>query len=269
MTSPGQGNRDSGSMRQPSLANLLARHLDQQAKAHAEGVASPDLAGEVVPHDAGLVQAIDAKQAWQEAIAVAKYYGTADSPTLQPPPDWPQVVMMHEPAVALPFCFGNFPQLVRNYQELYRSAIQPDLRPLSDRPIDAPGLVEWAGQASAAKQLPALLLALGALRLAKQFEEADKLVQAHEAGLPPRWQGAWANEKAALAWHRGQFDEALGQWQGMAPSVPVLFNRAMAALFRGRPADVKPALTEAVSQLPDTSAWHHLGQLYLLLMNPA
>ncbi len=74
-----------------------------------------------------------------------------------------------------------------------------------------------------------------------------------------------ANEEAALAWHRGQTEEALAAWQAQKASVPVLFNRGMAALFLGRSAEAQASLTEAVTQLPDTSAWHHLGHLYLAL----
>jgi hypothetical protein len=45
----------------------------------------------------------------------------------------------------------------------------------------------------------------------------------------------------------------------------VSFNRGMAALFCGQHAEARIALSEAVKQLPDTTAWHHLGQLYLTL----
>jgi hypothetical protein len=88
---------------------------------------------------------------------------------------------------------------------------------------------------------------------------ADALLKATEASVPPPWRAACANEKPALAWQRGQFEEARAQWQAMTPTVPVLFNRGMAALFCGRPAEARAALTEAVAQLPDTGAWHHLG----------
>jgi hypothetical protein len=39
----------------------------------------------------------------------------------------------------------------------------------------------------------------------------------------------------------------------------------MASLFLGRAAEARSALQQAVEQLPDTSAWHHLGHLYLTL----
>jgi hypothetical protein len=54
-------------------------------------------------------------------------------------------------------------------------------------------------------------------------------------------------------------------WQAQEASVPVLFNRGMAALFLGRAAQAREPLTQAVAGLPETSAWHHLAQLYLAL----
>src|SRR5262249_31777154 len=124
-------------------------------------------------------------------------------------------------------------------------------------------LAEWAQQNSSAKKPQHLLLALGTLRLAKQFDAADAIMHADDANVPPSWRDAWANEKAALTWERGQCDDALARWQGMQVSVPVLFNRGMAALFCGRAAEAKKPLTEAVDQLPESSGWHHLGRLYL------
>jgi hypothetical protein len=47
--------------------------------------------------------------------------------------------------------------------------------------------------------------------------------------------------------------------------VPVLFNRGMAALFLGDAAEARTCLNQAVQQLPEESAWHHLGRLYLAL----
>jgi hypothetical protein len=219
--------------------------------------------GEMTPYEVGPVQPIDARPAWDAALAVVKFYGPAEARPIQAPPQWSQLVAAHEPETALPFCVGNFPQLVRNFQTLTQSKNLAELRPSAGRAVHAPTLTDWA---ASAKQFPRALVALGALRLAKQFDAADALVQANEASVPPQWRAAWANEKAALAWQRGRFDEARTQWASMPASVPVLFNRGMAALFCGRPAEARGALTEAVAQLPETSAWHHLGRLYLTMI---
>ena len=68
-----------------------------------------------------------------------------------------------------------------------------------------------------------------------------------------------------VALHCGRAEEALALWQAQPSSVPVLFNRGMAALFLGKAAEAKQALAEAIVKLPEASAWHHLGRLYLTL----
>ena len=80
--------------------------------------------------------------------------------------------------------------------------------------------------------------------------------------IPAEWRAAWTNEKAALAWHQGQTESARALWSAMEPSVPVLFNRGMAALFLGETAQGRAALDEAIARLPESSAWHHLARLY-------
>src|SRR5262249_34491554 len=106
---------------------------------------------------------------------------------------------------------------------------------------------------------------LGALRLAKQFDQARELLSAHQAEIPAGWRAGWANETAALAWHGGRWGEAFTVWQSQDKSVPVLFNRGMADLFREQPGQAGTWLAEAVSQLPESGPWHHLGRLYLTL----
>lgn len=247
--------------RQPTLASLLARQLARQAEDHALGLAAAEV-GDVTPYEVGPVQPIDARPAWEAAVAVLPHY-SGDGKNPQTPPQWAHLVSAHEPETALPFCVGNFPQLVRNFQALTQANDLAELRPSVGRPVHAPGLAEWALQTAA--KFPQALVALGALRLAKQFEAADELVQACQSRVPAQWQSAFDNEVAALAWQRGRFEEARRLWDAMPASVPVLFNRGMAALFCGAPAEARAPLEAAVKELPETNAWHHLGRLYLNL----
>ncbi len=107
-----------------------------------------------------------------------------------------------------------------------------------------------------------MLLAAGVLRLAHQFDEAADLLRRKP---PSEWQAAHANEEAALAWHRGRAEEAAALWRRQPESVPVLFNRGMAALFLGDAATARTSLDQAAAALPETGAWHHLARLYLAL----
>lgn len=250
---------------QPRLDDLLARYLKRQTEAHQAGLVDFN-PGKVTPYEAGPVQPIDPKLAWDAATAaLGAAQGTAK---LLPPPGWPQLVVGHEPAVALAFCVGNFPQLVRNFHLILQRADLTTLQPQAGRPNPVQGLEDWANQTAARAKYPQVLLALAALRLAKMFEQADRFVAAHESAVPDAWRAAWDNEKAALAWHRGQMEQAHDLWQTLEPSVPVLFNRGMADLFLGRPASAHASLANAVQGLPESSAWHHLGQLYLTLARP-
>jgi tetratricopeptide (TPR) repeat protein len=247
---------------QPPLSQMFAQYLERQMSAQAAGLALP-ATGEVVPHEAGPVQPIDPKLAWEESLAALRCYQPALKPrSLKAAPDWPALVASHEPVAALAFAAGNFPQLVRNLQPLLQGADLTTLRAPALRPLTATGLQEWAAQAT---HYPEVLVAVGALRLARQFEAAAELLRSQQDKVPAEWDAAVRNEEAALAWHRGRSEEALALWQAQPASVPVLFNRGMAALFLGRPAEAIPHLRQAVEQLPESSAWHHLGRLYLAL----
>jgi tetratricopeptide (TPR) repeat protein len=248
---------------QPPIAELFGRYLQQQITAHEHNLAMPESLGEVVPYDAAPAQPIDPRLAWDEALAALRPFG--DVRSCSAPADWPTLVVTHEPEMALAFAAGNYPQLVRNLIPLWRADNLAELRPASADSSSAPSLVSWAGETIRKQLYPQALLSIGALRLARQFEAATELTQRHESEIPAAWRAAWANEQAALAWHRGQAEEAQKLWQAQEATVPVLFNRGMAALFLGHPREARTALSQAVAQLPEDAAWHHLGRLYLAL----
>jgi hypothetical protein len=250
----------------PALSELLARYLERQASAQAAGLAAPEDGGEVVPFEAAPVQPVDPRLAWDESLAALHHFRPdADLRSVQASPDWPALVAGQEPAAALAFCVGNFPQLIRSLHPLWQAANLTDLRPAAGRPAPAPALLEWATPAAEKKQYPQALVALGALRLARQFDAAADLIRRHRAKVPAEWRLAWANEEAALAWHAGRADEAAAAWQAQPDSAPVLFNRGMAALFLGHSAKARSHLTAAAGRLPEDGAWHHLARLYLAL----
>jgi hypothetical protein len=249
-----------------SVTELFRQYLGRQMAAQAEGLGFADPDGQVVPHEAAPVQPVDPRLAWEDALAVVRWSKRGEAPVAalrwETPPDWPGLVAAQEPAIALAFCVGNFPQMVRNLQPLLSGGDLTALRQTPTRPANVPpALLQWA---NTVRGYPQLLLAASVLRLSRRFDEAHALLKA-PGKTPAEWQALRANEEAALAWHRGDAEEALTLWQAQKPSVPVLFNRGMAALFLGRPAGAGTALEQAVAQLPETSAWHHLGHLYLAL----
>lgn len=255
-----------------SLTELFRRYLHHQVAAQAEGLNLADPDGQVVPHEAVPVQPVDPRLAWEDALAVVRLeqtHSADEAISFSAPPEWPSLVATQEPAIAVPFCIGNFPQMVRNLQpfltgrDLSELRLREGLGNEKSRALCAPSAVmHWA---KTMRGYPQTLIAAGVLRLARRFKEAHELLLSNEPATA-NWQGLRANEEAALAWHRGNAEEALTSWQNQKPSIAVLFNRGMASLFLGQPADARLALEQAVSQLPEASAWHHLGQLYLALI---
>ncbi len=251
---------------QPSLSELLSGYLQRQTQDHAEGLASVAVSGEVEPYEAGPVQPIDARPAWEEAVAVITQMKAPGGKTWKAPPAWPQLVAAHAPAFDLALSLGNFPQLVRNLGPLLSAKDLAELRTRTHHQTpEAPALTSWAEQVSASGEFPTLILVVGALRLARQFDLAAHLIARHDGAVPASWRPVWDNEKAALAWHRGEVEDARRLWRAQPESAPVLFNRGMAALFTNQPAEARDLLSRAVAQLPEASAWHHLARLYLTL----
>jgi len=254
----------------PPLSELLTRYLQRQAAAQAAGLGSAATAGDVVPFEAVPVQPVDPRLAWEEALAALSLFRPgSDVRACKAPPEWALAVAAQEPAVAVALCVGNFPQMVRNLHPLLQVTDLTKLRPSGARPLAAPALADWAARAARKPQYPQALIALGSLRLLHDLDGVAERLAAVRAEAPEEWRAALANEEAALAWQRGQAEEAADRWQQQAPAAPVLFNRGMAALFLGRPGEARAALGQAVGQVPQTSGWHHLGQLYLTLAERA
>ncbi|HZZ77724.1 MAG TPA: hypothetical protein VFE62_04340 [Gemmataceae bacterium] len=246
-------------VQQPSLGDLLVRYLAKQADAQSLGISGFD--AEVTPYEVGPLQPLDPKLAWDEALTALTYFGKAPG-RVKAPPHWAQLVSGHESVVGIAFCVGNFPQLVRNYHQILALPNQAANRAGRAAAVD---LSDYVAQTSQKKGFPQILIALGALRLANQFDAADRYIAAHDVDVPAEWRLAWENEKAAIAWHAERCDEARKIWDGLEPTAPVQFNRGMAALFMGDIAAAKQHLRGAIALLPESSAWRHLGGLYLTL----
>lgn len=234
-----------------SVSDLFAKYLERQIEAHARGVGHADAGADATPFDAGPAQPIDPRLAWADAVAAASLTSVA-------PPEWPAIVQQQEPAVAVAFCLGNYPQLVRELRPLLSGEAVTPRQPAA-RALALPGLLAWA---EAASDEPKRYLAAGVARLARHFDLAEQLLAA-----PPSadWQTRHGNEVAALAWHRGEGEKALAMWRALPDSTPVWFNRGMAALFLGEAALAASSLDAALELLPETSAWHHLAALYRAL----
>lgn len=243
-----------------SLSSLMARYVEKQAKAHQDGLAAIVPDGEVLPYDSGPVQVIEPKIAWNDALIAADL----DSAEHRPCPEWSALVAAQEPAFAVAFCCGNYPQMVRSFVPMLQGDFVTPAPTKLPETFDTTVYLQWAEQ-SAQKEGSSALVAAAVLRLAAEHEAANNHLEQAKSSLEGPWQAAWLNERAAIQWHAGQHEEALKQWQSQEPSTTVLFNRGMALLFTGEAAQAHTALTEAVARIPENNSWHHLAQLYLTL----
>jgi hypothetical protein len=242
----------------PPMNDMLRNLIERRSAAHASGLAAVDRS-EVEPFEAVPAQVLDPKQAWQEASAAISNVG-AGKPGAAPA-DWPEIVAAMPPVVALPFAAGHFPQAVRDLQRLARSidSIQDSAESVAS--LEITKIEAWAAEQSG----PPALLAVGMLRLAGQLPRADKLLNKLEKKLLAEFQPFCTNERAANFWAAGKRSEAAKLWSALPETAPVLFNRGLACVFAGDKLSAQIHLPKAVSMIPESSGWHHLGRLYLAL----
>jgi hypothetical protein len=247
-------------MTQPSLPDLLARFLHQRA-------AEPDVAApasEVEPYQPANLAA-DPRRALADGMAAAGWLWPAGAAAYRPnrlemPPDWGALVLRLEPVPAVPLCLASFPQLVCDPAALAATTQwQPAVAP-----TPLPELASWGRHQLRRGQPQAALFTAAVLRLAGEVATAAELLEAAASALPADAAGLLANERAALAWQRGDRAEAVRLWESHPDSAaPVVqFNLALADLAEGRRAAAAARFARAAAGLAETSAWHHLAQLY-------
>jgi hypothetical protein len=260
---------DNAASNTPNLGELFQRYLQRQVAARSMGLGQAEHGseGDVLPYEAVPAQPIEPRLAWTEtvlALQTALGSGADGVQGLAVPPEWSNLIALQESCAALSFSAGNYPQRVRNLQPLLQAKRLSDLCVRQTRPVELDALTEWARKTCGSGTFPEVLLALGALRACRQFNLAKAMIEAR-ATVPPQAQGAWDNERAALAWEMGETEQARSMWNEQAASPEVLFNRGMAALFTDHAADARGPLSEAVRLIPERSGWHHLARLYLAL----
>ena len=122
----------------PPLSALFAEYLLGQTTAQAQGLGFAAPTGEVEPYESAPVQPIDPRQAWTDALAAADHFPGAKA-TWTPPADWPMLVAEQAPAVALAFCLGNYPQMVRDLHHCWGDGDLTAVRAVPAGAAAAPG----------------------------------------------------------------------------------------------------------------------------------
>lgn len=248
----------------PTIAALTSGFLSRIQDAETLAAAA-DALGEVEPHEVAIGYRAEPRLAWQESLEVLAAFGRTASP-IPAPAEWGGLVARQDGVAALPFALANYPQRVRDLGTLLQSADLRDLLPegVESTPVSS-GLLKWGGRHTEAGNLPHALIAAANYRAARDFDRAEETLKGLKVTVGAEWKSVLANEQAALLWHRGDYAKAAELWSALPDSVPVRFNRGMAALFLGDPVGARVHLKAAIAGLGDTSAWHHLASLYLAL----
>ncbi|MFO0799264.1 MAG: hypothetical protein U0804_17495 [Gemmataceae bacterium] len=244
---------------QPSLADLTNAFLTTRSDAATAAV--EPVGSEVEPHEVAAGFRVEPRTAWADATA------TLPASPAATPTEWATLVSLPVAAYAVPMAAGNFPQRVRDVAPLLGRFDAAALRP-SAAGTPAPGLSglrTWVVREAKKRTAAAALLAAGVARAAGELDWAAELLGDAESLCTGDDRGRWENERAALAWHRGDAADALARWEALPDAPAVRFNRGMAMLFLGRAADAKDVLTAAVQALPEGSGWRDLAELYRTL----
>lgn len=242
---------------QPSLADLMTRFLATRSDA---AFAAVEPAGsEVEPHEVAAGFRVEPRTAWADSTAALALAVPAT------PSEWATLVALPAAVFAVPMAAGNFPQRVKDVAPLLGKFDPAALRPSGGDPAPGlSGLRAWVVREAKKRTAGSALLAAGVARAAGELDWAAELLADAEPLCTAADRARWENERAALAWHRGEAADALARWAGMADAPAVRFNRGMALLFTGRCAEAKAALAAAVEALPE-GGWRDLAELYRTL----
>jgi hypothetical protein len=159
--------------------------------------------------------------------------------------------------------------MVRSIAPLVHVQDFVSLRPRGGQPLASESLLGWSDAGPEGAAGAEALIGLGLLRLARLFPQANALKETLRPRLGAEWRAVFENEEAALAWHQGDWAEAMALWNDQEQRTPVLFNLGMAALFAGRASEARSLLGRAIAQWPEDGSWHHLGRLYLAVAEAA
>lgn len=238
-------------MAPPSIAELTRGYLDRSSAQPSE--ASDGL---FEPYEVSASFRPEPRMAWNEAQVAFALFSTGVSET-PIPTGWDGLVQRRDSIAAVACCVGNFPQMLQDMGPLMSIDNLTTLRP---SPTSATG-----GEPKANGTWSELVVRAGVARLEGDFDAADQLLNAAQSGSKGEVADLIANERAALAWHRGKCDEAIKIWSSLPESPAVALNRGMAALFSGKAADAVAPLKAALEGFSTESGWHHLASLYLAL----
>jgi tetratricopeptide (TPR) repeat protein len=252
----------SNRMMPPSIDELMVGFLNRAEENESLAAVLSEM-GEVEPHEVAVGYRTEPRSAWLESLAVLKHFGTAST---QPyaPAEWASLVARTESVAGLPMAVGNYPQRVRDLTKLLaKTNLLSLICPVESRPVPQ-SLRKWAESMEAQGNLNGIV-AVGVLRFAGDLNAAEEMLVRLKAKARIEQLDLIENEQAAIFWQQGKTEAAISIWRELSDSIPVLFNRGMAALFLNQKQEARECLKKVLAQLPNSNSWHHLAGLYLAL----
>jgi hypothetical protein len=256
-------------MPQPRLDELFLNYLKQRSAVAARGPIARE--SEVETHQAVAFAVVDCRQAFRDALAAAEWLiarqAAAALRDTQMPPGWDGFVHQRDSIVAIPFCMGHYPQMLRDVTPILANGRPSSLLAETQQPQPMNDVVAWGTSMLPKQKWAEAIVAAAVLRMTGQSDAARDILDQVRISAPVAWNAVLLNEEAALAWAAGDLRKAGDLWakHPSADTPPILFNRGLVALLTDRPRDAESLLWQAVNKLPETSAWHHLAHLYLAL----
>jgi tetratricopeptide (TPR) repeat protein len=241
----------------PTLNDLLVGFVNRNVDAAAIEAEAGAL-GDVEPHEVAVGFRVDPALAWREGVAALAALNQPVS-KISAPAEWSAVVVRHDAVAAQPLALGCYPQRVRDLSALLQATDLSAFRPSGESRPASISLGKWAAKQCAAGEKSGTLLAAAVLRAAGDFDAAAPILDQADSDADVD------NERAALLWQRGEWEQAEAIWKQLPDSAVAWFNRGMSALFLNQKVQARECLKKAVAQLPDSSGWHHLASLYLAL----
>lgn len=250
-------------LKQPTISELTAQVVTKMEDAEMVASALDEL-GQVEPHEMTVGLRTDPRTAWTQSIEAL---GTAvDQLKVTAPSDWGRLIVRQNAVAALPFAIGNYPQRVRELGTLIQTNDLSKLLEQSKQDSDvSKNLGQWCEKHIESGKMPQAMIAAALYRVSGDLETASRTLEVLVKTAPFEWTTTLENERAALLWETGRHAQARAMWESLPDTNPVMFNRGMAALFMGDAKSAIAQLRKLVSQLPESSAWHHLASVYLAL----
>jgi tetratricopeptide (TPR) repeat protein len=103
------------------------------------------------------------------------------------------------------------------------------------------------------------LIATGICRLGGEHELAERYLYSIKGDIPCE---AFQNELGALEWAKGSHTSARNCWEKGAGLPMADFNLGLAWLADGNRNKAANHFQQALANIPSSSGWHHLGELY-------